>query len=109
MAPGQTPPQSEALAPSPERAHFLLLDEESGRRSKRPADALLLLAAGALAVLGALIADAKDGSEPTALHSFAQLFGWFDTGWQIIYLATLAFGVAVFLEAVVLRRWHLVR
>jgi uncharacterized membrane protein YbhN (UPF0104 family) len=109
MTPGHGPPAGAGLSLSSERAHLLLLDEEPGRRHKRPADALLLLVAGALAVVGALTADARDGSEPTALQSFAQLFGWFDAGWRVIYLAALAFGAAVLLEALALRRWSLVR
>jgi glycosyltransferase 2 family protein len=87
----------------------LLLPDEPGRRNRRTVDGVLVAAGAAMVALGAVIARSAAGTDQDIGQALGTLLGWAPGFWRAVLVVTLAFALAVIGDAVVRRRWLLVR
>jgi len=82
---------------------------EPGRRNRRTADGVLVALAAALVGLGAVIAQSAAGNDEAVGRAVATLLGWSPGLWRAVLAVTLVLALAIVVDAVLQRRWLLVR
>jgi len=97
------------VAPSRSWSVALLVPAEPGRRNRRTIDGVLVAAASALAGLEAVVARSAPGTDEEVGQAVATLLGWASGVWRAVIVATLALAFLIVAEALVRRRWLLVR
>jgi glycosyltransferase 2 family protein len=104
-------PSTDGVAGSEARSWSLglLLPDEPGRRNRRTVDGVLVAAAAAVVALAAVIARSAADTEQDIGQAVATLLGWASGLWRAVLVVTLALALAVIADAVVRRRWQLVR
>ena len=87
----------------------LLLPAEPGRRNRRTIDGVLVAAAAALAGLQAVVARSAPETDEEIGRAVATLLGWASGVWRAVIVLTLAIAFLIVVDALVRRRWLLVR
>jgi glycosyltransferase 2 family protein len=87
----------------------LLLPAEPGRRNRRTIDGILVAATSGLVGLEAVVARSAAGTDEDIGRAFATLLGWAPGLWRAVLVVTLALAAVIVAEALVRRRWMLVR
>ena len=99
----------EADSPSRSWGPALLVPAEPGRRSRRTVDGVLVAVTAAFIGLAAVIARSAAGTDEEIGQALATLFGWAPALWRAVLLITLVLAALIVVDAVVQRRWLLVR
>jgi uncharacterized membrane protein YbhN (UPF0104 family)/tRNA A-37 threonylcarbamoyl transferase component Bud32 len=99
----------EADSPSRSRGPALLVPAEPGRRNRRTVDGVLVAATAAFIGLAAVIARSARGTDEEIGQALATLFGWAPALWRAVLVVTLVLAALIVVDAVVQRRWLLVR
>ena len=87
----------------------LLVPAEPGRRNRRTVDGVLVAATAALVGLQAVVARSAAATDEEIGQAFGTLLGWAAGLWRALLVVTLALAVVIVADAVVQRRWLLVR
>ena len=87
----------------------LLVPAEPGQRNRRTIDGVLLVAAAAVVGLEAVVARSAHGSDEEIWRAVATLLGWAPGLWYGVLLLAVVLALTVVADAVVRRRWLLVR
>jgi hypothetical protein len=87
----------------------LLVPAEPGRRNRRTIDGVLVAAASALAGLEAVVARSAPETDEEIGRAVATLLGWASGVWRAVIVVTLALAFLIVVDALVRRRWLLVR
>ena len=87
----------------------LLAPTEPGRRNRRPVDAAFLLFGAIVIALTALAAASAEEQDGEVARAFKTVLAWADSAWRAAFVGLLAIALAIALEAVLRRRWTLVR
>ena len=87
----------------------MLVPAEPGRRNRRTVDGVLVATAAVVIGLAAVVARSAASTDEEIGQALATLFGWAPGLWRAALLVTLALGVVIAVEALVRRRWLLVR
>jgi uncharacterized membrane protein YbhN (UPF0104 family)/tRNA A-37 threonylcarbamoyl transferase component Bud32 len=87
----------------------LLTPAEPGRRNRRTIDGVLVAATAVLTGLAAVVARSAPDVDEEVGQAVATVFGWAGGLWRATLLATLALALVIVVDALVRRRWMLVR
>jgi hypothetical protein len=87
----------------------LLAPTEPGRRNRRPVDAAFLLFGAIVIGLTALAAASAEEQDDEVARAFKTVLAWADSAWRAAFVGLLAIALAIALEALLHRRWTLVR
>jgi uncharacterized membrane protein YbhN (UPF0104 family)/tRNA A-37 threonylcarbamoyl transferase component Bud32 len=87
----------------------LLVPAEPGRRNRRTVDGVLVAATAAVIGLEAVVARSAAGTDEEIGQALATLFGWAPGLWRAVLLVTLVLALVIVANALVQRRWLLVR
>jgi len=87
----------------------MLAPAEPGRRNRRTIDGVLVAATAVLAGLAAVVARSAPDVDEEVGQAVATVFGWAGGLWRATLLATLALALVIVVDALVRRRWLLVR
>ena len=87
----------------------MLVPAEPGRRNRRTVDGVLVATAAVVVGLAAVVARSAAGTDEEIGQALATLFGWAPGLWRAVLLVTLALAVVIAVDALVRRRWLLVR
>ena len=87
----------------------LLVPAEPGRRNRRTVDGVLVATAAVVIGLAAVVARSAASTDEEIGQALATLFGWAPGLWRAALLVTLALAVVIVVDALVRRRWLLVR
>jgi len=87
----------------------LLTATEPGRRNRRTADGVLLLAAAIVIALTAVVASESPGVDANVSDALTTLLGWANGFWRAAFVGLLVFAVVVVADVLVRRRWSLAR
>ena len=87
----------------------LLVPAEPGRRNRRTVDGVLVAATAIVVGLQAVVARSAAGTDEQIGDAIATLFGWAPGLWRAVVLLTLALALVIVVDAIVERRWLLVR
>ena len=87
----------------------LLVPAEPVGRNRRTVDGVLVAATAAFVALQAVVARSAADTDEQIGQALATLFGWAPELWRAVLLVTLVLAVLIVVEAVVRRRWLLVR
>ena len=87
----------------------MLTAAEPGRRNRRTIDGLLVAVAAVLTGLAGVVARSAPAVDEEAGQAVATVLGWAPGLWRAALLGTLALALIIVAEALVRRRWLLVR
>ena len=87
----------------------MLAPAEPGRRNRRTIDGVLVAATAVLNGLAAVVARSAPDVDEEVGQAVATVFGWAGGLWRATLLATLALALVIVVDALVRRRWLLVR
>jgi cell division protein FtsW (lipid II flippase) len=82
---------------------------EPSRRNRRTIDGVLVAATAVLAGLAAVVARSASDVDEEVGQAAGTVFGWAGGLWRATLLATLALALVILVDALVRRRWLLVR
>ena len=99
-------PGGEGVAP---RSFSLLLPVEPGRRNRRTIDGLLVGTGAILAGLAAVAARSAPGVDEDVGQGIETALGWAPGIWRAALVGALALALVVVVDAVLRKRWLLVR
>jgi uncharacterized membrane protein YbhN (UPF0104 family)/tRNA A-37 threonylcarbamoyl transferase component Bud32 len=88
---------------------LLLTSAEPGRRNRRTIDALALALAGFLCALLTVVAAAAPAGDRDLADAARTLLGWTPTVWRASVIGAIAMASLIVLEALLRRRWALLR
>jgi glycosyltransferase 2 family protein len=102
---------SDDPAVSPDRSwtFSLLMPAEPGRRNRRTIDGVLAAGAAVLAGLAAVVARSAPEVDEEVGQAVVTVLGWAPGLWRAVLLVTLALALAIVVDALVRRRWLLLR
>ena len=87
----------------------LLVPAEPGRRNRRTVDGVLVAGAAVLVGLQVVVARSAADTDERIGEALATLFGWAPGFWRAVLLLTIALALLIVVDAIVRRRWLLVR
>src|SRR5512133_2723383 len=87
----------------------LLSPTEPGRRNRRPADAVFLVAGAIVAGLTAVVASSAPGTDANVAQALMTVLGWAGGLWRTVFVGLLVLALVIALDTVVRRRWGLTR
>jgi glycosyltransferase 2 family protein len=87
----------------------LLSPTEPGRRNRRPADAVFLVAGAIVAGLTAVVASSAPGTDANIAQALMTVLGWAGALWRTVFVGLLVLALIIVLDTVVRRRWDLTR
>jgi glycosyltransferase 2 family protein len=87
----------------------LLTATEPGRRNRRTIDSIFLSFAAVVIGLTAVIASTAPQQDARLQEALGALLGWAVPLWRAVFIGVLVLAVAVFVDAIVERRWDLAR
>ena len=87
----------------------LLVPAEPGRRNRRTVDGVLVASAAVLVGLQVVVARSATDTDERIGEALATLFGWAPGFWRAVLLLTIALALLIVVDAIVRRRWLLVR
>ena len=87
----------------------LLVPAEPGRRNRRTVDGVLVAGAAVLVGLQVVVARSATDTDERIGEALATLFGWAPGFWRAVLLLTIALALLIVVDAIVRRRWLLVR
>jgi uncharacterized membrane protein YbhN (UPF0104 family)/tRNA A-37 threonylcarbamoyl transferase component Bud32 len=87
----------------------LLAPTEPGRRNRRPVDVAFLLFGALVIGLTAVAAASAEEQDGEVAQAFKTVLAWADSVWRVAFVGLLAIALAIALEALLRRRWALVR
>ena len=102
-AAGEADPESRSWGLS------LLVPAEPGRRNRRTVDGVLVASAAVLVGLQAVVARSAADTDERIGEALATLFGWAPGFWRAVLLLAIALALLIVVDAIVRRRWLLVR
>ncbi len=91
------------------RRGLVLVPAEPGRRNRRTFDVFALAAAAFTTAWLAVVAAADLQAEQDLADAIGTILGWTTTGWRAVLVATLALAALIAAEALLHRRWALLR
>jgi glycosyltransferase 2 family protein len=91
------------------RSFSLLMPAEPGRRNRRTIDGVLAAGATILAALAAVVAQSAPDVDEEIGQAVVTVLGWAPGLWRAVLLGTLALALAVVADALLRKRWLLVR
>lgn len=93
-----------------ERWHLtLLMPAEPGRRNRRTIDAVLVAVGAFVVGVGAVIAESASAQDEDIEQALVTVLGWAPALWRGALLGALLLTLGIVAEAIVRRRWLLVR
>jgi glycosyltransferase 2 family protein len=87
----------------------LLTAAEPGRRNRRTIDGLLLAAGAGLAAAAAVFASSASDEDEDVAQAVVTLLGWAPALWRAVLLGALAVAFVIAADALLRRRWAIVR
>jgi uncharacterized membrane protein YbhN (UPF0104 family)/tRNA A-37 threonylcarbamoyl transferase component Bud32 len=87
----------------------MLTAAEPGRRNRRTTDGVLVATTAVVAGLAAVVAASAPGVDEDIGQAVATVLGWAPGVWRVVLLGTLALTLIVVADALIRRRWLLVR
>ena len=87
----------------------MLVPAEPGRRNRRTVDGVLVAGAAVLVGLQVVVARSATDTDERIGEALATLFGWAPGFWRAVLLLTIALALLIVVDAIVRRRWLLVR
>jgi uncharacterized membrane protein YbhN (UPF0104 family)/tRNA A-37 threonylcarbamoyl transferase component Bud32 len=87
----------------------LLTAAETGRRNRRTIDAVLVAAGAFVVGLAAVIAESASAEDERVGRAVVAVLGWAPAVWRVALLGTLVLTLAIVAEALLRRRWSLIR
>lgn len=87
----------------------LLTAAEPGRRNRRTIDAAFLIIASVVTGLAATVARLAPDIDADIARALATVVGWAPNVWRATFVFTLAVALVIFGDAILRRRWVLVR
>ena len=87
----------------------LLAPTEPGRRNRRPVDAAFLLVGAIVIGLTAVAASSAEEQDGEVAQALQTVLAWADSVWRVAFVGLLGIALAVLVDALLHRRWTLVR
>jgi glycosyltransferase 2 family protein len=87
----------------------LLTPAEPGRRNRRTIDAVLLGLGALVVALGAVIVESASAEDERVEQALVTVLGWAPAVWRVAIVGALGLAAAIVANALLRRRWELVR